>query len=165
MGSHTSRARRVLKELGWLPCVLAGVQFVLLLLTDAPQGARNAVYGCSALCDTNQRGLVPNIVTAFGLCVFIVPMLIGIACQAWSAAVALAVLPWWLAVILHARTLLTPYIGLGQTSGRFDDPFWISPEHLAPILMSFALFTGLGALGWLIARSWQMKDRAADERD
>jgi hypothetical protein len=108
------------------------------------------------------RGLVPDIVTAFGVCIFIVPLLIGVTSRAWSSAVALAALPWWLAVILRSRTLLTPYIGLSQTNGRFDDPFWISPAHLAPILMSFALFAGLGALGWLVARPWREATRASE---
>jgi hypothetical protein len=108
------------------------------------------------------RGLVPDIVTAFGACIFIVPLLIGVTSRAWSSAVALAALPWWLAVILRSRTLLTPYIGLSQTNGRFDDPFWISPAHLAPILMSFALFAGLGALGWLVARPWREATRASE---
>ena len=156
------RMRQMLKRLGWLPIVLAGLQCALMVVTESSQGTRNVVYGCSALCDSSLQRFVPDIVAAFGTCILLLPLLIGVLSRSWSSAVALAVLPAWLAIILHARTLLTPYIGLSQTSGRFDDPFWISSAHLAPVIMSFALFAGLGWLGWLVARPWRETDLTAN---
>ncbi len=68
----------------------------------------------------------------------------------------LAILPWWIVVIAHAGTLLTPYIGLGGSApgGRFDAPFWLSVTHLPLLLASLALFAELGILGWLARRAF-----------
>lgn len=154
--------RKGLKRIGWLPIVLAGLQCALMVVTESSQDTRNVVYGCSALCDSGLQRFVPDIVTAFGVCIFLLPVLIGIFSRTWASAVGLAVLSTWLAVALRSRTLLTPYIGLGQTSGRFDDPFWISSTHLSPIVMSFALFAGLGWLGWLIRGQWRGDDQTAN---
>lgn len=117
--------------------------------------ARNIFYGCSILCDTGSRSVVPPIVTLFGIAMFVLPALIGMLSHTWKAAILLASAPWWAAVIVHSRSLLTPYIGLGASFGRFDAPFWLDISHAAQILVPLVLFATLGWLGWLAGSAWR----------
>jgi hypothetical protein len=45
-------------------------------------------------------------------------------------------------------------LGADAQAARFDAPFWLSATHLPLLLASLALFTALGALGWLARRAF-----------
>jgi hypothetical protein len=139
----------------WVLITLVAVQFALLAFSSASMAARNVFYGCSILCDTGSRSVVPLIVTLFGIAMFVLPTLIGVLSHTWKAAVLLSVAPWWAAVIVHGRSLLTPYIGLGASFGRFDAPFWLDFSHAALVLVPLALFAMLGWFGWLAGSAWR----------
>lgn len=139
----------------WVLLALMAVQFALLAFSSASMAARNIFYGCSILCNTGSRSVVPLIVTLFGIAMFVLPTIIGMLAHTWKAAILLASAPWWVAVIVHGRSLLTPYIGLGASSGRFDAPFWLDLSHAAQVLVPLALFAALGWLGWLAGSTWR----------
>lgn len=143
-------------RVGVVPLILVALQTILLYLTTSASSVLNAVYGCSSLCGTSSQRLVPLIAAIFGVAMFALPAIIGAFSRSWQSAIVLAALPWWIAVIAHAGTLLAPYIGLGASAagGRFDAPFWLSATHLPLLLASLALFTALGALGWLARRAF-----------
>ncbi len=90
--------------------------------------------------------LVSFVAALVGIAIFMLPAVIGLFCLRWQAALVLALLPWWLAVIAHAGTFLRPSLG-GKPS--LDHPFWLDPARVGTLLPSLALFAGLGALGWL----------------
>jgi len=151
LASSRSRFPRI----RWVLVALTAVQFALLAFSAASMAARNIFYGCSALCDTGLRSVVPLIVTLFGVAMFVLPALIGMLSHTWKAAILLASAPWWAAVIVHSRSLLTPYIGLGASFGRFDAPFWLDISRAAQILVPLVLFATLGWLGWLAGSAWR----------
>ena len=97
---------------------------------------------------------MPLSAALFGVAMFALPAIVGAFSHSWQSTVVLAALPWFIAVIAHAGTLLAPYVGLGSnaTGGRFDLPFWLNATHLV-LLASLALFAALGTLGWLARRS------------
>lgn len=141
-----SRARA---NVGLGPIILAGVQTMLLYLTTSATPILNTIYGDSLLSRVDAQRYVPLIATLFGIAMFALPGIIGFVSRSWRSALVLAVIPWWLVVIAHAGTLLTPYIGLSGSGGRFDPPFWLSASHLPLLLASLALFAALGYLGHL----------------
>jgi hypothetical protein len=142
---------RTRANIGLIPLALAAVQTVLLYLTISSPPTLNAVYGCSSLCGSGGQRFVPLIAALFGIAMFALPTIIGAFSRSWRSALVLAVAPWWIVVIAHAGTLLTPYIGLGgdAQSGRFDAPFWLSATQLPLLLASLATFAALGVFGWL----------------
>jgi len=142
---------RARANIGLIPLALAAVQTIVLYLTTSSVPILSAVYGCSSLCGSGGQRFVPLIAAIFGIAIFALPTVIGAFSRTWRGALVLAVLPWWIAVIAHAGTLLTPFIGLGGIAqgGRFDAPFWLSAAHLPLLLASLALFAALGILGWL----------------
>ncbi len=145
---------RVRTNIGIVPFVLATVQTVLLYLTTSSSPILNTIYGCSSLCGSGGQRYVPLIAALFGIAMFTLPTFTGAFSRTWRRALVLAALPWWIAVIAHAGTLLTPYIGLGSNAqgGRFDAPFWLSAAHLPLLLASLALFAALGIFDWLARR-------------
>ncbi len=145
---------RARANIGFIPLALAAVQTIVLYLTTSALPTLNAIYGCSSLCGSGGQRFVPLIAALFGIAMFALPTIIGAFSRTWRSALVLAVLSWWTAVIAHAGTLLTPYIGLGGNApgGRFDAPFWLSAAHLPLLLASLALFTALGIFGWLVRR-------------
>lgn len=74
---------------------------------------------------------------------FILPSAIGALARSWQSAIALAVAPWWLVLVLHAGMLLE------ATATSPYQPEWLSPSIAALLLISLALFMVLGFLGWL----------------
>jgi hypothetical protein len=142
---------RARANIGVTPLILAAVQTILLYLTTSSLPTLNTVYGCSSLCGSGGQRFVPLIAALFGIAMFALPTIIGAFSRTWRSALVLAVAPWWVAVIAHAGTLLTPYIGLGGNAqgGRFDAPFWLSATQLPLLLASLALFAALGIFGWL----------------
>jgi hypothetical protein len=145
---------RARTNIGLAPLILVAVQTILLYLTTSSLPILNTIYGCSSLCGSGGQRLVPLIAALFGIAMFALPSIIGAFSRSWRSALVLAVAPWWIVVIAHAGTLLTPYIGLGgdAQSGRFDAPFWLSAAHLPLLLASLALFAALGVFGWLSRR-------------
>ena len=156
MAANQLTLARARANIGLVPLILAAAQTILLYLTTSSLDALNTVYGCSSLCGTGGQRLVPWIAAVFGVAMFALPSVIGAFSRTWRSALVLAVLPWWIAVIAHAGTLLSPYIGLAGNAqgGRFDTPFWLSASHLPLLLASLALFAALGILGWLARRAF-----------
>ena len=156
MSTNQLSLARATARVGVVPLILVALQTILLYLTTGASSVLNAVYGCSSLCGTDSQRFVPLIAALFGVAMFALPAIIGVFSRSWQSAIVLAALPWWIVVIAHAGTLLAPYIGLGNTAagGRFDAPFWLSAAHLPLLLASLALFTALGALGWLARRAF-----------
>ncbi len=106
---------------------------------------------------TGGQRFVPLIAALFGIAMFALPSVSGVFSRtSGGARCVLATLPWWIAVIAHAGTLLSPYFGLAGNAqgGRFDAPFWLSASHLPLLLASLALFAALGILGWLARRTF-----------
>lgn len=146
---------RARASIGIVPLIVAAVQTILLYVTTSSLPILNTVYGCSSLCGSSGQRFVPLIAAFFGIAMFALPSVIGMFSRSWRSALVLAILPWWIVVIAHAGTLLTPYIGLGGNAqgGRFDAPFWLSAAHLPLLLASLALFGALGIFGWLARRA------------
>lgn len=151
-GLTLARARA---NIGLVPLILAAVQTILLYLTTSSLSILNTVYGYSILWHVGGQRFAPLIAALFGVAMFALPSLIGAFSRSWRSALVLAVLPWWIAVIAHAGTLLAPYIGMGFDAqiGRFDAPFWLSATHLPLLLASLVLFAALGVLGWIAHRT------------
>jgi hypothetical protein len=144
---------RARANIGIVPLILAAIQTVLLYVTTSSLPVVETVYGCNFFCAT-AANVVMTIAAVIGALAFALPSIIGAFSRSWRSALVLSVLPWWLAVIAHAGTLLMPYIGLGGNaqSGRFDAPFWLSAAHLPLLLSSLALFAALGVFGRLARR-------------
>ena len=139
MGLHVAPgARRTILAV----CVTA--QFVLLYLSSSAALAGSPAFLFRAPLPVYQ--FVSVVAALVGIAIFVLPSITGLFCRRWQAAILLALLPWWLAVIAHAGTFLRPYFG-GIPS--LDHPFWLDPARVGPLLLSLALFAGLGALGWL----------------
>lgn len=145
---------RARANIGIVPLILTAIQTILLYLTTSSLPVVETVYGCNFFCATATQ-LVTTIAAVLGAVTFALPAVIGLFSRTWRSAFVLAVLPWWIAVIAHAGTLLTPYIGLGGNApgGRFDAPFWLSAAHLPLLLASLVLFAALGVFGWLARRA------------
>ena len=157
MSTNQLSLARARARIGVVPLILVALQTILLYLTTSASSVLNAVYGCSSLCGTGSQRFVPLIAALFGVAMFALPAIIGVFSRSWQSAIVLAALPWWIAVIAHAGTLLAPYVGLASPAplgGRFDAPFWLSATHLPLLLGSLAPFTALGALGWLARRAF-----------
>lgn len=150
-----TRKRRIVLAPG-----LAVAQAALMLTTIAPTDVRNAVYGCSALCGTGTgaQDLSAHIATILGVLMMLLPLGIGAASRTWMAGVSWTMAPWMLAMIMRSQNVLTPYVGLGQTGGRFDLPFWMNPPQTNMLVTSGILFVGLGWLGWVMRRAWEQQD-------
>lgn len=138
MGFHIApRARRI----ALIVCV--ALQAVLLYLSASALGGypRGPIgFGYPMF------HLVAGVAALVGIAIFVLPSIIGLLCVRWQAALVLAVLPWWLAVIAHAGTFLGLSFGAGPA---LDAAFWLNGGRVAPMLLSLAFFAALGALGWL----------------
>ncbi len=117
-------------ELVLLYLLTTGILFRLTLNQGRPP------IGSAALSQLMLVGL-PNIVA------FILPSAIGALARSWRSAIALAVAPWWLVLVLHAGTLLH------ATETSPSQPMWLALSNAASLLISLALFMVLGFLGWL----------------
>ncbi len=135
------------------------LQAALLYASTSALARRGALYGCGFLCGTGGQDFILPIAAGVAVAMFVLPSLIGLLCRSWQGAIVFALLPWWLAVVAHAGTLLRPYIGLGGTGGRFDPPFWVVPDKLVLLVTSLALFGALGWLGWAARHSLTELDR------
>lgn len=81
------------------------------------------------------RSLSPVVAGAF----YVLPVVIGLLCRRWQAAVVLATLPAWLDLGLFAVAAATR-VG----------PFYLATDpHAVSTVGTLELFAVLGALGWL----------------
>ena len=135
-GVSTVRVRRftllglIALELVLLYLLTAGILFRFTL------NQSGLLMGGNALTQLVLVGL-PSIVA------FILPSAIGALARSWQGAIALAVSPWWLVIVLHAGTLLH------ATETSPYQPTWLYFGNAASLLVSLALFMALGFLCWL----------------
>jgi hypothetical protein len=144
---------------GWLILlVLALVQTVLLFLTTTGGATGGSLYGCSPACGTPAQPATPALAVIFGVVIIVLPIVIGALSPSWQAALALAMIPVLLAVILDAGTMLTPTMSFisGHSSSHrsgpvshFSVPFWLDSGHLLPLLFALGLFGLLAWVGWV----------------
>lgn len=130
--------------------VLALVQALLLYFTASTFATTGGLYGCSTACApagvTTARPLASVV---FAILLLILPAIMGALSTSWQEAVMVSAIPWLLAVIFLAATLLAPtYIAVAPTVSRFGAPFWLDTARLMPLLISLAFFVGLGWLGY-----------------
>jgi hypothetical protein len=79
-------------------------QAALLYLTASSAAGNGTLYGCSVLCgQSGAAEILPLVATVCGVAMFALPAVIGGLCQSRQSAVALAVTPWWLAVLARTR--------------------------------------------------------------
>ncbi len=146
--------------------ILALVQAIILILTASAFADSGALYGCTAPCGTAAQPTTPAMAVFLGIVLLVLPVVIGLLCETWQGAVTLAAVPWWLAVIFTASTLLLPaaIVATGTPNGKvptnplpnhFGAPFWLDANHLMPLLLSLAFFALLGWLGWLTRQALQ----------
>lgn len=137
--------------------VLVLVQTVLLFLT-ASTSESGSLYGCASPCGKVALPTTPFLAVLMGIAIFVLPAVIGALSDTWPGALTLATLPWWLAAIASAGSLLAspalfvPVKGHPATS-HFPSPFWLDAAHLVPLLLSLLLFAALGGLGWLAGQT------------
>lgn len=135
--------------------VLALVQALLLYLTASANAETGALYGCTIPCGPLGQPATPFFAVVIAIALFVFPAVIGALCATWGEAVALATLPWWVAVIFTASTQLAPTAGVTPATkqtpitSHFSPSFWLDTNHLMPLLLALALFAALGWLGWL----------------
>lgn len=134
---------------------LAAIQAVLLFLTASSFGRGGGLYGCASPCGTAAQPTTPLLAVLIGIAIFTLPAVIGLYSATWRAAVAMAVLPWWAAVIFTASTMLAAPATFAAGDGRagasaFPAPFWLDASRALPLLLSLILFAGLGWFGWLV---------------
>jgi hypothetical protein len=155
MATNQLSLARARAAIGLVPLILAAVQTIALYLTLSAFLTMGDAYDVPLLWRFGAQRLVPLTIALFGIATFALPAIIGVFSRTWRSALVLAVLPWWIAIIAQAGTLLTPYIGLAASGrGRIDAPFWLSASELPLLLGSLALFAALGYLGWLARRAF-----------
>lgn len=140
--------------------VLAVVQALLMIFTASSIATGGGLYGCSGPCGTAAEPTTPAIAVLMGIIMLLLPLVIGLLCATWQAAIAFAALPWFPALILGANGLLAPTASVvtappvaGQRGpsplvSHFGPPFWLDSAHLPLLLFSLALFALLGFIGW-----------------
>jgi hypothetical protein len=139
--------------------VLALVQALLLYLTASSFAANGGLYGCSTPCATPVPGAPPPTPLAsvlYSIIILLLPAVMGALSQSWEEAVMLAAVPWLLAVIFTAGSVLAPaYSVIPATraqpaASHFAAPFWLDPARITPLLFALALFIAIGWLGWVV---------------
>jgi hypothetical protein len=151
---------------GTVLLILALVQAIILTLTASALADSGALYGCSAPCGTAAQPTTPAMAVFLGIVLLVLPVVIGLLCETWQGAVILAAVPWWLAVIFTASTVLLPaaIVTTGTPAAtpptnppanHFGAPFWLDANHVTALLLSLAFFALLGWLGWLARQALQ----------
>jgi len=147
------RVKRPGSAAGGVLLVLAAIQAVLLFLTASSFARGGGLYGCASPCGTTAQPTTPLLAVLIGIAIFALPAVIGLYSSTWRQAVAMAVLPWWAAVIFTASTLLAApasFAGGRAGASTFPAPFWLDASRALPLLLSLILFAGLGWFGWLV---------------
>ena len=152
------RVKRPGSAAGGMLLALAAIQAVLLFLTASAFAHGGGLYGCSSPCGTPAQPTTPLLAVLIGIAIFTLPAVIGLYSSTWRTAVAMAVLPWWAAVIFTASTLLAAPATFSSAGGRatasaFPAPFWLDASRALPLLLSLLLFAGLGWFGWLVRQT------------
>jgi hypothetical protein len=148
--------------------VVTLVQTVLLAVTVSSAATGGGLYGCTSACGTAAQPVTPGISVLLGIIMLALPVVIGILCEEWRTAVALAVLPIFPALIIASNTLLAPSntivppqpaVGtqpaVPYATSKFGPPFWLDSAHLPTILFALALFALLGWIGWVIGSTFR----------
>jgi hypothetical protein len=135
---------------------LALLQALLLYLTASSFASGGGLYGCSTPCGSVAAPTAPPFAAVLiSVAVLLLPAVIGALCNTWQEAVMLAALPWLVAVVFTASTLLAPAYGvvaatrLAPAASHFGPPFWLDAGRLLPLLLSLGFFAMLGWLGWV----------------
>jgi hypothetical protein len=132
--------------------ILVLVQAVLLFLTASSFAKGGGIYGCGGTpCQVTVDHPAPALATAFGIAIFVLPVVLGVLARGWSEAVALAVIPWGVVLVLTSNKLLTP------AAADLSVPFWLDPARLTLLIFSLAWFALLGWLGWVIRQAAKTK--------
>jgi hypothetical protein len=148
--------------------VLAIIQAVLLTMTASSLATGGGLYGCTSACGTADEPKTPAIAILLGIIMLVLPVVIGALNEEWMMGVALAVLPWFPALIIGSNTLLAPtntivpptpakgtQPAVPYATSHFGLPFWLDGTHLPILLFSLALFAFLGWLGWVIGSAFR----------
>ena len=148
--------------------VVAAVQTLLLAVTVSSAATGGGLYGCTSACGTAAQPVTPGIAVLLGIVMLMLPVVIGILCEEWRSAVALAVLPIFPALIIASNTVLAPtntivpptpatatQQAVPYATSKFGPPFWLDPTHLPTILFALVLFALLGWIGWVIGSAFR----------
>lgn len=148
--------------------VLAAVQTLLLALTASSLATGGGLYGCTSACGTADQPATPALAVFLGMVMLVLPLVIGALCEEWQIGVALAVLPWFPALLIGDNSVLAPtntivpptpargtQPAVPYPTSHFGPPFWLDAAHLPTLLFSLALFALLGWLGWVIGSAFR----------
>jgi len=91
---------------------------------------------------------------ALALVTFALPSILGWLARAWTGAIGLALLPWWLTIILHAGTMLRARTGIGGFGLAFGTPMWLTASYALSLLLTFLIFAVLGLAGWFFSQAF-----------
>jgi hypothetical protein len=134
--------------LSLLVLVLVSLQAVLLFLTASSLAKGGGIYGCASTpCHVTTDHPAPPLAFVFGIVVFVLPVVLGALARSWQEAVAMAVVPWGVVLVITSGKLLTP------SSVDLSVPFWLDASRLTVLFFSLALFALLGWLGWVIRQA------------
>ncbi|HEY7780310.1 MAG TPA: hypothetical protein VIC85_08885 [Ktedonobacterales bacterium] len=130
--------------------VLGLAQALMLYFTASSFATTGGLYGCSTACaPAGVNTARPLASVVFAILILILPAIMGALSTSWPEAVMVSAIPWLLAVIFLAATLLAPtYRVIGAATSQFGAPFWLDAGRLMPLLLSLAFFVGLGWLGY-----------------
>jgi hypothetical protein len=157
--------------------VLAIIQALLLTVTASSLATGGGIYGCTSACGTAAEPATPAIATLLGMVMLVLPVVIGALCEEWTSGVALAILPWFPALIIGSNKLLAPtntivpptpaqgtQPAVPYATSHFGPPFWLDGSHLPILLFSLALFAILGWLGWVIGSAFGERGSPSNRR-
>ena len=107
----------------------------------------------STLVNPRAGGVLGTVIsTALAVVTFALPSVLGWLARSWAGAIGLALLPWWLTIILHAGTMLRARSGIGGFGLAFGTPAWLTASHGFSLLFTFLVFAVLGLVGWFIRK-------------
>lgn len=148
---------------------LAAIQSLLLILTASSIATGGSLYGCSAACGTPAQPATPAIAVLLGMLMLVLPAVIGFLSQTWQLAITGgAALPWLVAVLISANTLLAPTASVvpGATisqrghpattlppTSHFGLPFWLDTGHVWTLLVALVFFATLAWMGWVAGQA------------
>ena len=130
--------------------VLAIIQAIALYLTVSSVAVSGSLYGCPAACGTPALPAIPFSAMLLGVALIVLPIATGLFSATWKVAIAMTFLPWLLVVILKGGSMLAPALSFSHGAPVLGAPFWLDAGRLMPVVLSAALFVGLGWLGWLV---------------
>lgn len=84
---------------------------------------------------------------------FILPSAVGALARSLPAALGLALIPWWLDMLLHADSMLHATAAQGGFGLDYGAPPWLTSSSALTLLATFAIFSVLGLFGWLVRQA------------